>query len=748
MRQKQHRSLLGFARRLVFVTLIPAVAAAGELHTPQPARLDDVVVTARPDVTTIHLKTSGRPKYQADLIDSPPRVIVDLEDTVFAWRAARVDGGAPLLRQVRGSQFKKGVARVVVELAGTTSYVVKQDGDDVVIFLAKPRAATVPTPAQVPPAIAGSAHMTGPTAVAQAQQPAAPPSTPAPATPAPGAPGRLISLDFKDADVVNLLRILAAESGKNILISDDVKGKMSITLKNVPWDQALDIIMEARGLVKVERGNVLRIVSQEQLSREREALARLEDQRLKAQETKQKAEAEVRQKAAEARLKEQEAEQRKLALEQQLAEIRERGPIREETIRLAYADPEDVARTLIGILGITPGQALQVVPQVVPPPSALPPGMTAIPTIGSTVAAERQQVPIGQISPEAAAKGITIQAHRPTNSIFIRHYEKDIERIKKIVRETLDVQLALIKIESRVAEISRDLSFEVGVQWGGAGAGRQSNNVLVGQGNLSPLGAIETAGSRQPLGGAPIGILPLTQPPILNPNAPLSGLLPVSGTNGLPLGGNLVNLPAAGPVGGINFGIIGTRFNLNMALTALESDAKVRTFHRPELVTTDNTKATITVGREIPYLTGSQNTGFSVAFKDAAVKLEVTPTVIREPDSTKIKMKLSIEDNSQGPNVPSGQTGGSIPTIIKRTAQTEVVVKEGETLLIGGVNQRTETETITKVPMFGDIPVFGWLFKRRATSVTPNTELAVFITPTVLRETTARAMPTAPPATR
>jgi type IV pilus assembly protein PilQ len=726
MSQKRYRSLLGFIRRLVLVTLVPAVAAAGELHSPHAtARLDDVVVAAQPDVTIIHLKTSGRPKYQAELIDSPPRVVVDLEDTVFAWRAARFDAGAPLLRQVRGSQFKKGVARVVVELTGTTSYVVKQEGESIVIILGTraPRSAPVTALAVEAAPVAAQATMETPKPIVVAQ---APPTT-TPAAPS----GRLISLDFKDADVVNLLRILAAESGKNVIIAEDVKGKMTITLKNVPWEQALDIIMEARSLVMVERGNVIRIVTREQLARERDAMSRLEEARVKAEEAKAKADAEIRQKVAEAAVKEQEAQQRKLALEQQIEEIRARGPIKEETIRLAYADPDDVARTLLGILGITQGQQLQQVP----PPAGLPSGMTAIPGIGGTPASEgtRTQPAAPQVSADAAAKGITIQAHKPTNSIFIRHYEKDIERIKKIIRETLDVQLPLIKIEGRVAEISRDLSFEVGVQWGGAGARRETQNILVAQGIATP----QTSG---------IGILPFATPPAqfpTNPNVTLGSLLPVSGTTGLPAGGNLVNLPATGPVGGINFGIIGTRFNLNLALTALESDAKIRTFHRPELVMTDNTKGTITVGREIPYLTGSAQSGFSVAFKDAAVKLEVTPTVIREPDVTKIKMKLNIEDNSQGPNVQSG-TGSTIPSIIKRTAQTEVVVKEGETLVIGGVNQRTESETITKVPLFGDIPIFGWLFKRRTTSVTPNTELAVFVTPTVLRDAPRGAAPTTP----
>src|SRR2546428_448489 len=192
-------------------------------------------------------------------------------------------------------------------------------------------------------------------------------ATPPAAPPAPTNGQRLISFDFKDADVVNLLRILAAESNKNVVIGDDVKGKMSITLKNVPWDLALDTILETRGLRRIEKDGVLRIVSNEQLIKEREAAARVEEARLKA-------ESDVRTKAAEAQLKEQEAIDKKRAAEAALAELRARGPLREETIRLSYADPDEIARTLQGILGIpASGLQAQVAPAEGMPPIAAPP---------------------------------------------------------------------------------------------------------------------------------------------------------------------------------------------------------------------------------------------------------------------------------------------------------------------------------------------------------------------------------------
>src|SRR5438094_5859472 len=220
--------------------------------------------------------------------------------------------------------------------------------------------------------------------------PAAPPAT------APTNGQRLISFDFKDADVVNLLRILAAESNKNVVIGDDVKGKMSITLKNVPWDLALETILETRGLRKVEKDGVLRIVSNEQLIKEREATARVEEARMKA-------ESDVRTKIAEAQLKEQEAIDKKRLADQAVAELRARGPLREETIRLSYADPEEVARTLQGILGIPPaGIQAQVAPVAEGfPPIAAPP-LSALSGTAPQLPQPHPQPP----HPHGLAKGI------------------------------------------------------------------------------------------------------------------------------------------------------------------------------------------------------------------------------------------------------------------------------------------------------------------------------------------------------
>ena len=162
----------------------------------------------------------------------------------------------------------------------------------------------------------------------------------------PGGRG-LFSLDFKDAEVVNVLRLLHAESGRNIVMGPDVKGKISLSLRNVTWEQALDSVLEAGGLARTDKGGIIRIVTIDQLTREREA-------QLRAEEAQRKAELEVRTRLAEAQLKEADVAARKAAQDAAVAEAAARGPLREETIRLSYADPEEVVKTLQGILGIPP----------------------------------------------------------------------------------------------------------------------------------------------------------------------------------------------------------------------------------------------------------------------------------------------------------------------------------------------------------------------------------------------------------
>ena len=715
--------------------MVVMVISVASLGAETPARLSDVKVPTKPDTTTIVITTGGAPKYEATLID-PRRLAIDFEDTQYAWRKTALSGTDPI-KEIRGSQFKKRVSRLVVELTRPAKHSVQDTGDGIIVTLTG--GAVAPILMQAPAPVVAT---TTPPAMRFAQ------ATPTPA-PAPGATNngrRLISLDFKDADVVNLLRILAAESGRNIVVGDDVKGKMSISLRNVPWEQALETILETRGLQKIDRGHVIRIVTTEQLTKEREAQARVDDAKLKS-------EADTRTKMAEAQFKEVEALQRKLAAEASMKEAEARGPLREETLRLSYANPEEVAETLQGILGIPKeGQKLQGTPTLAGGPYiAEPPFSNLYNQQQAQGAAATPSTPIS-VSQDVLSKGLSIRAHKATNTIFLRLYAADLERVKKLIRENFDIPLPQVKIEARMEILDRNALEQIGVQWGGSWLGQSDRNTtLVGQGlQTTTLGGqtvpfvpgIVQGGSNvidlSPVrGGQGLGGL-LAQPSVVPPAVPpATGGFPISFQTGLPAGGNLINLPISAlpnagplPAGGLAFGIVGSRFNINLALQALAEQGKTRTLARPEIVTVENNKAVMSLGEEIPYATVS-SAGTQIQFKEALLKLEVTPTVIREGGVTKIKMTLSVENNSRGTVVNLGNSGNP-PAINRRKAETLVLVREGERLVIGGVATSVDSQTVRKVPILGDIPFLGWLFKQRE-DFEQGRELAVFVTPSVLR---------------
>ena len=513
------------------------------------------------------------------------------------------------------------------------------------------------------------------------------------------------TIDLRGADVQTTLRLLAERYRVSLIITPEATGVVTMSLYEVPVREVFDALARVAGLACTVRDGILVVTAREQARKEQEELTKVEQARSAGE--------------AEARKKQAEARREDLAL----AELQARGPLREESIRLAYADPEDVARTLQGMLGFAVGAA--------PPPGA-PGGPPLIPAPPFSVlygtAPPPPVAPAPMPTAEVLAKGITIQAHKPTNSIFIRHYEADLERIKRIIREKLDVPLPQVKITARLNELNRTDFFAIGVSWGGAVAGRtRGGEALIGQG---------FAGRVPPTGG--IAPTPDALTNLNNPNLTLGSFLPVSAASGLPLGGNIVNFPVSpsGTFGGITpagiaFGLIGGKFNINLVLDALEAQSKTTSLAKPEVVTTENAKALISLGSEIPYSTVS-SAGTQVQFKDALLKLEVTPTVIRElGDITSVKMVVNVENNSLGGLVP--QTGGGfVPSINRRSATTQVVVKEGETLAIGGIRQQDVVESIQKVPFFGDIPILGWLFKSKSRTTDPNRELVIFITPTIL----------------
>jgi type IV pilus assembly protein PilQ len=763
------------ASRIALFALMLVVASTTAFAAP--ARLDDVKVATEADATVIELRTSRVPRYTAELMDSPNRLVIDLEDTTYGWRSTPLSVTAGPVKGVRGAQSRKDRARVVIELTRRVGFVVREEESGLSITI--PTTAADAAPAQRGPSVpspSAAVAQTVPVPAATAKPVVVAQGTPAPAAPAPtpvapppppatGAvasrPGngqRLISLDFKDADVVNLLRILAAESGRNIVIGEDVKGKISISLHNVPWEQALSTVLESRGLVKVEKDNVLRIVSTEQLAKEREATARVEEAKLKS-------EADVRTKLAEAAMKEADVAARRLATEAAQREQDARGALREETVRLSYADPEEVENTLKGILGIPKEgtRAITGVPVVLgsggPPPNPELPGYLQP---GPQPIAPVAPIPTS-VSQDVLNKGLTIRAHKPTNTIFLRLYARDLETVKKLIREALDIPLPQVKIEARMEILDRTALEQIGVQWGGGFAQNAGSQALVGQGyqtttNLGQtvplIPGIVTPDAKTLLD--PIGITALTRSPngLTSGFQPagvggLSGLLPVSSVTGLPLGGNVVNLPLSAlpnagplPAGGVTFGLIGARYNINLALQALNERGKTRTLARPEIVTVENAKAAMSLGEEIPFATIS-SAGTQIQFKEALLKLEVTPTVIREGDVNRIKMLVVVENNDRGATVNLGNAGNP-PAINRRKAETQVLIREGERLVIGGVTTNTSSNTVRKVPILGDIPILGWLFKQKE-DFEKGRELVVFLTPSILRPMGVAQAPLPPP---
>ena len=314
-----------------------------------------------------------------------------------------------------------------------------------------------------------------------------------------------------------------------------------------------------------------------------------------------------------------------------------------------------------------------------------------------------------------------MRAYKPTNSIFIRYYEADLQRIERLLRDQLDIPLPQVQIAATMVITTQNALEQIGIQWGGAVVGATAGGrgpAVVG------AGLSNRSGTGTGVSGGPFSN---------NPNFTGSELLPVSPTSGLPIGGNLVNLPTSflptisPPALGALFGLVGSNFNLNLAIQALEAQGKARRISEPKIVTVENSKATMARGFEVPFTSTPTADVSNVQFKDALLQLQVTPNVIYEDGVTKIRMKVLVENNE--PDFTRAQNGN--PPIFKRKSETEVVVKEGEKLVIGGVTLDNTAKTSRGVPVMSQIPIVGWLFKSREYN-TDGEELIVIITPSVV----------------
>jgi type IV pilus assembly protein PilQ len=437
-----------------------------------------------------------------------------------------------------------------------------------------------------------------------------------------------VSFDFMDADIRNVLRVLTDISGKNIVLSDDVKGKITIKLDNVSWDEAMDIVIRNNDLAKVEEENIIRIVSSKKFLDEKD------------KDRKERLEF----------LKEKEMKQR---LEEDFVQ---------ETVFLNYVDVSEVEKVIRG---------------------------------------DEARKTKGLLSPTGAITPV-----KWTNSLIIKDTRENVDEVKKRIKEH-DIKPAQVQIEARIVQAGSEFIRDLGVQWGA-----RYKSTIAGK-------DVELTGGRTGAGSIGTGT---------------SSLSPTAGQTGVRLNPGLafpynVNLPAAvgagsGGVLGIFIGSAADSLNIDVQLSALESDGKLRIISHPKVVTSDNKPAKINQGKQIPYQTVSQS-GTQTQFADAVLGLEVTPQVTRDGN---IRLKVKVTKDSADFN--NLTVAG--PTIDKREAVTELIVKDGETAVIGGIYESEDNVTDSSVPYLSKIPLISWLFKRDFKK-TQKTELLLFITPRILQ---------------
>jgi type IV pilus assembly protein PilQ len=426
-----------------------------------------------------------------------------------------------------------------------------------------------------------------------------------------GYTGRRITLDFHDIEIRNLLRLIADVSKKNVVVADNVSGKVTVSLRNVPWDQALELVLRAKGLGQERMGNVIRVAPLEDIAKEAAARA--------------------------------DAEKARLPL----------VPLKTRLVGVNFARAGDVSARMKEVL---------------------------------------------------SERG-TFSVDERTNTIIVRDVEEKLIAAERLVRD-LDTEIPQVLIESRIVEASSNFNRAIGVQWGGNSSFTQMNGNPTGLAfpyNVAATGA--------------------------------SGQTPNAGTAGAP--NYAVNLPAAigqGSGGGIGFtfGSIGGAFNLNLRLSALENSGVVKTISAPKIATIDNKEATIGQGISIPFSQVSAS-GVNTTFIEAKLELKVTPHVSQDGS---ILLKIKASNNQANPQL-TGANGQ--PSISKREADTEVLVKDGETTVIGGIYTRQTSSRVSEVPWLGKLPILGFFF-RTNTEQDDHTELLIFITPRILnRQATAVA---------
>lgn len=435
--------------------------------------------------------------------------------------------------------------------------------------------------------------------------------------------GQPVSLNFQNVETRALLQILADVSGKNMVLSDSISGTMALRLQNVPWDQALEIIMQSRGLALREIGDTLMVAPATEI-------AAFQDQQRKTEQA---------------------------------------APMRSEFIQINYAKAKDLAALLK-----SEGRNLLS--------------------------------PQGQVSVDER-----------TNTLLVMETGSRLAEIRALVAK-LDVAVTQVLIEARIVVASDDFSRDLGARFGFTGIDsfdkQRGLNVMSGT-----LGGTDTSVAGSLDSRIENGTVFPTEIP--------------TGEGGFPqrLNVNLPALPAGGLPASIALAILGEDFLVDLELSALQAEGKGEILSNPRVLTANQKTASIRQGVEIPYQqsAGGSSGGTSIAFKEAVLSLEVTPQIT--PDN-RVIMDLKVTRDNVGQLVPTG-SGGFVPSIDKRELNTQVLVSNGETIVLGGVYEQESSDAVNKVPLLGDIPLLGALFRQNSKSSTKR-ELLIFITPKIVQE--------------
>lgn len=425
-----------------------------------------------------------------------------------------------------------------------------------------------------------------------------------------GYTGDKLSLNFQSIEVRAVLQLLADFTELNLVTSDTVQGNLTLRLKNVPWDQALDIILKTKGLAMRQNGNVMLVAPASEIT------AR---------------------------------EKQELDAQKQLVELE---PLYSEIIEINFAKATDLA------------------------------------TLLATKTEESGAGVTGFLSTRGSA---TVDLR--TNSLLLRDTAGQLEQIRKLITK-LDIPIRQVLIESRIVIASNDFTKELGVRFGASSADHTGSKVL-------NTGA--TSGS---LNGT-------TQ--ILNGDT-------LTGDDRLN-----VNLPVTNPAGSIALALAKLPFGtlLELELSALQAEGKGEVISSPRVITSNQATAIIEQGTEIPYQEASSSGATSVSFKKAVLSLEVTPQIT--PDD-KIIMDLKVNKDQ-----PVFDPRFTVPSIDTKKVETQVLVENGETVVLGGVYEQTKSSGSSRVPFFGDLPYVGFLFKT-TTDVDNKQELLIFITPKIIKD--------------